>query len=82
MDAKRIDARGLICPMPVIRLQEGIRNAKNNERFELLATDPGVKADIPMWCRIHGYNIVDSTEIDHEFRFLIEEQFPIKEECR
>ena len=72
MDPSRIDARGLMCPMPVIRLQEGIRNTNDTKRFELLATDPGVTSDVPIWCRIHGHSIVEFTEIDYEFRFLIE----------
>lgn len=53
-----VDARGLLCPMPVIRVQEAIASLPAGTRLELLATDPGVHADVPAWCRVHGHVII------------------------
>ena len=47
-----IDARGLRCPLPVIRLAAHARAALTTEVVEVLATDPAARADIPAWCRL------------------------------
>lgn len=62
LPAPRLDARRLICPMPVIRTQEFIRGLAAGDEFEVLATDPGALHDIPAWCRVHGHEIVSTTE--------------------
>jgi len=53
-----VDARGLLCPMPVIRVQEAIACLPAGSRLQLVATDPGVHADVPAWCRVHGHAII------------------------
>ena len=45
-----VDARGLRCPLPVIRLAEAARDARPGD--EVWATDPAARADIPAWCRL------------------------------
>lgn len=50
-----VDARGLLCPMPVIRTQDAIAALPANAVVQVLATDPGVHADLPAWCRVHGH---------------------------
>lgn len=62
----RLDARALICPMPVIRTQEFIRQLGPGEEFEVIATDPGALQDIPAWCRVHGHEVLDAVEIGRE----------------
>lgn len=51
----RIDALGLLCPLPVIRTQDGVATAGAGTRLEVLATDPGALHDVRAWCRIHGH---------------------------
>ena len=60
---QRLDARGLLCPLPVIRTQERVHDLAPGTLLDILATDPGVLQDIPAWCRVHGH-IVVSTEQD------------------
>jgi len=48
--------------MPVIRTQEHIRGLAAGDEFEVVATDPGALQDIPAWCRVHGHEIVSTTE--------------------
>lgn len=57
-----LDARRLICPMPVIRTQEHIQNLAPGDELEVLATDPGALHDIPAWCRVHGHEVLATTE--------------------
>lgn len=47
-----VDARGLRCPMPVIRLAAHARSVRGVEVVEVLATDPAARSDIPAWCRL------------------------------
>lgn len=49
-----VDARGLRCPLPVIRLAEAARDAAPGDVIEVWATDPAAAADIPAWCRMRG----------------------------
>jgi len=60
---KQIDARGLLCPMPVIRTQDEARGMPAGAELEVLATDPGVLQDIPAWCRVHGHDVLAIQEL-------------------
>ena len=56
-----LDARRLLCPLPVIRTQERIKGLAPGDVLEVTCTDPGALHDIPAWCRLNGHRI-DSTE--------------------
>jgi tRNA 2-thiouridine synthesizing protein A len=53
-----VDARGLRCPLPVIRLAERVRDLAPGTLVEVWATDPAAAADIPAWCRLRGQDHV------------------------
>jgi tRNA 2-thiouridine synthesizing protein A len=55
----RLNALGLLCPMPVIRTQDAMRKLQPGTVLEVLATDPGALHDIRAWCRVHGHPYVD-----------------------
>jgi tRNA 2-thiouridine synthesizing protein A len=67
-----LDARRLLCPMPVIRLQDFVAGVPSGERVEVLCTDPGTRIDIPAWCRINGHQLVGIEENDGELVILVE----------
>ncbi|MCP4430744.1 MAG: sulfurtransferase TusA family protein [Gammaproteobacteria bacterium] len=67
-----VDARRLLCPMPVIRLQDCINRLTAGARVEITCTDPGVMNDIPTWCRINGHRVISSQQQGHEFIMLVE----------
>lgn len=69
--ANVLDAKGLLCPLPVIRLQEFARNIENETEVTVIATDPGVLADIPSWCRVNGHELLSSRQIEHEFHVTV-----------
>lgn len=53
-----LDARRLLCPMPVIRVQDFVSRLSCGDVVEVRCTDPGTRSDIPAWCRINGHEIV------------------------
>ena len=67
-----LDARRLMCPMPVIKTQDVIKTMALGDNLRVTCTDPGVLQDIPAWCRINGHTVLKTEEIDHEFILTIE----------
>ncbi len=63
----RLDARGLLCPIPVIRAQEMAKHLPDNAVVQVVGTDPGVMYDIPAWCRIHGHQVLSSSNNGDEY---------------
>ena len=61
-----LDARGLLCPLPVIRTQDAIAKLQAGQTLSILCTDPGVLHDIPAWCRVHGHEVLDIREQEDE----------------
>ena len=59
-----LDARNSLCPMPVIKTQNKVKELKPGDTLEVTSTDPGAMNDIPAWCRINGHEIVDAKEND------------------
>ncbi|SCZ65198.1 sulfurtransferase TusA family protein [Thiohalomonas denitrificans] len=57
-----LDARRLLCPMPVIRTQDRIAALQPGDILEVVATDPGAINDIPAWCRINGHKVLATRE--------------------
>jgi len=55
-----LDARNMLCPLPVIRTQNRLRSLTKGDRLTVTCTDPGALHDIPAWCRIHGYPVIES----------------------
>lgn len=67
-----LDTNGLLCPMPVIRTQDTIKNLLPGDVLNITATDPGTLHDIPAWCRVHGHTLLKAEEDDHNFLFSIQ----------
>lgn len=67
-----VDARNLLCPLPVIRTQDAVANMQPGDRVRVLCTDPGALHDIPAWCRVHGHRIVDSKQQDRDITITVE----------
>lgn len=67
MSLHRLDARNLLCPMPVIRTQNRVADLAPGDELEVLCTDPGALTDIPAWCRIEGHAVVQSGERNGDF---------------
>jgi tRNA 2-thiouridine synthesizing protein A len=59
-----VDARGLRCPAPVIRLARAAADAPPGAELTVLATDPAAVHDVPAWARMRGHAMVGATEQD------------------
>ncbi len=53
-----VDARGLRCPMPVIRLAKAARDLPDGAVVTVLATDPAARHDVPAWARMRGHTLL------------------------
>ena len=67
-----LDARRLLCPLPVIRLQNCINQQVAGARVRITSTDPGSLNDIPTWCRLYGHRVLEIDEQHNEYVFLVE----------
>ena len=70
MTTELIDARGLKCPLPVLKLEKAIGRGKPGSMLTVLATDPMAKVDIPLYCRQNGHACTTS-EADGVLSFAI-----------
>lgn len=70
--ARTLDAKGLLCPLPVIRARQAIDQLAPGQVLEVLATDPGSVPDFQTWCASLGHELLLSEEPEPGlFRFLI-----------
>jgi tRNA 2-thiouridine synthesizing protein A len=68
---KVLDLKGLLCPIPVVKMAKAIKEVEVGQLIEAFATDPGVMADIPAWCRTTGNELVTLERADKQFHFLV-----------
>lgn len=66
-----VDARGLSCPMPVLRVRKAIGEVEPGGLIRAIATDRGALKDIPAWARTAGHEIVTVEETDGEIIFTV-----------
>ena len=68
-----VDARGQSCPGPLVALAKSLNDSPEGVTFELLATDPGSKSDVPSWAELSGNELVSAETLDDgSFRYLIQ----------
>ena len=72
MKIHHLDARRLLCPLPVIRTQDCVAKLPIGDRVEIHCTDPGAKLDIPAWCRINGHPLIEIKEDNDDIIITIE----------
>ena len=63
MNPIEVDARGLRCPLPVIRLAAAARDAPAGTLIVVLANDPAARHDVPAWCRMRNHELSETTEV-------------------
>ena len=66
-----LDARNLLCPMPVIRTQDRVKVLDDGDILEVRCTDPGALNDIPAWCRVHGHQLIETKEESDEVVIIL-----------
>lgn len=66
-----LDAKGLNCPMPILKAKKALKDVEPGGLLRILATDPGSVADFSAFCRATGHELVDSSEDGGVYSFLI-----------
>ena len=66
-----LDAQGLNCPLPILKARKALKDVGAGETLEILSTDPGSVADFEAFCRQTGNELLESTNDDSVYRFLI-----------
>lgn len=69
--AKVLDAKGLACPMPVVRARKTMKEMETGEILQVNATDKGSVADLTAWAKSSGHEMVDQKEDAGVFTFYI-----------
>ncbi len=66
-----LDARGLVCPEPVMFLHKAVRELAAGDYLAVLATDPSTQRDIPKFCQFLGHQLVVQQAVDGVYIFHI-----------
>ena len=66
-----LDCFGLTCPMPIFNASQKIKEMKVGEVLEVIATDGGIVADMPDWCRRTGNEFLGAEEDGGEYRVYV-----------
>lgn len=74
----KIDASGMQCPGPIMKVSKAIENAQDGEIFEVLSTDKGFKSDISAWCENTGNNLIDLKVENKKIYATIQKGQPLK----
>jgi tRNA 2-thiouridine synthesizing protein A len=69
--SQRVDARGLSCPMPIVKTAQAIKTVASGELIEVLATDAGSVKDFAAWSRTTGNELVEQSADGGVYRFVI-----------
>jgi len=68
---QELDARGLLCPMPIVKTAKAMKELPAGAVLKLLATDRGSITDVPAWADTTGNELLEWHEEDGAFVFLI-----------
>lgn len=68
---QELDARGLNCPLPILRAKKTLNSLESGQVLRIVATDPGSIKDFEAFCKQTGNELMDSTETNGEFEFHI-----------
>ena len=66
-----LDARGLNCPLPILKAKKALKDVPPGGTLEILATDPGAVADFAAFCRTTGNELVEHSEEGGVYRFIL-----------
>jgi TusA-related sulfurtransferase len=69
--SQHVDARGLSCPMPIVKTAQAIKTVASGELIEVLATDPGSTKDMAAWARTTGNELIEQSVDGAVFRFVL-----------
>jgi tRNA 2-thiouridine synthesizing protein A len=68
---QQVDARGLSCPMPIVKTAQAMKTIPSQGLIEVLATDPGSVKDFAAWSRTTGNELIEQSVDDGVYRFVL-----------
>ena len=68
---KELDARGLNCPLPILRTKKALADLQSGQVLKVLATDPGALKDFQAFSRQTGHQLLSHAEAQKEFTFFM-----------
>ena len=68
---QELDARGLNCPLPILRAKKTLNGMAAGETLKIIATDPGSVKDFEAFATQTGNELMNSSEANVEFHFLL-----------
>lgn len=69
---KTLDAKGLACPMPIVKTKKAIDAIKSGEVLEVVVTDKGALNDIPAWAKAGGHTVLEQKTEEDVLYFYIQ----------
>ncbi len=66
-----LDAKGLNCPLPILRAKKALKTMSEGQKLKILATDPGSVKDFEAFCRTTGNELLESKQDGDVYEFLI-----------
>ncbi|MYL36788.1 sulfurtransferase TusA family protein [Halobacillus litoralis] len=69
---KVLDAKGLACPMPIVKTKKAMKDVEAGGILEIHATDKGAKSDLTAWAKSSGHELLKHEEEDGVFKFWIQ----------
>ncbi|MGB4490237.1 MAG: CoA-disulfide reductase [Bacteroidales bacterium] len=76
----KLNACGLSCPGPIIKVSEKLKTLNEGDRLEVISTDPGFMNDIKSWCKNTGNTLISAEKIDDKYVAIIEKGNKSKKE--
>ena len=70
--AETLDARGLNCPLPILRTRKALDQLASGEVLEVIASDPGSVKDMASFCALTGNILISRGAAANDYAFLIE----------
>lgn len=71
MKRVELDCRRMLCPMPVIKVQNQAAELEEGDEIEAICTDPGALNDIPSWSRINGHKVLETRSEKDEYIVVV-----------
>ena len=68
---QELDARGLNCPLPILRAKKTLNAMTGGQILKIMATDPGSVKDFEAFAKQTGNELLDSSEVEGEFHFML-----------
>ena len=68
---KELDARGLACPLPILKTKKSLNELASGQVLKIVATDPGSVKDMEAFANQTGHVLISSSEADNTFTFLM-----------